>query len=85
MIHKFSQAHQTRWGRGEYKVQLNVPGSPRPMGYCDGSVEDEAELRQMAEEEGVEHLVITKRPLKTGREVWTIGDPTAKPAVSDDD
>lgn len=33
-------------------MQLDVPGSTRPMGYCDGSAEDEAELRRIAESEG---------------------------------
>jgi len=45
------------------------------MGYCDGTEEDEAELRAMAESEEVDDLPIHKKYLKTGREIWTVGNP----------
>ncbi|MCB9751236.1 MAG: hypothetical protein H6713_14770 [Myxococcales bacterium] len=77
MIHPYSNATQTKWNRGEFRVQLNLPNNSRPMGYCDGSAADEAELRAMAEEEGVHALAIHKKFLKTGREVWTLGGPAA--------
>lgn len=73
MIHPYSHDTLRQWNRGEFKVQLDVPGRRLPMGYCDGSEEDETELRSQAEEEGVEELVIHKKILKTGREIWTLG------------
>ena len=73
MIHPYNNATQTRWNRGEFKVQLNLPNNPRPMGFCDGSPEDLAELLSIAEAEGVGDVQIHKRRLKTGREVWTLG------------
>jgi hypothetical protein len=75
MIYPYSNATQTRWDRGEFKVQLNLPNSPRPMGFCDGSSEDLAELLSIAESEGAEELKIHKKHLKSGREVWTLGGP----------
>ncbi len=75
MIHKYSPENERRWNRGEHQVQLNIPGQTRPMGYCDGTQEDEDELREIAESEDVEDLPIDKRFLKTGRQVWTIGHP----------
>ena len=50
MIHPYDNASQTRWDRGDFKVQLNLPESTRPMGFCDGTPEDLAELRAMAAE-----------------------------------
>jgi hypothetical protein len=73
VIYMYSAEHQTRWNRGEFKVQLNLPGRTRPMGFCDGTEEDEEELRTMAESEEVEQLPIHKKLLKTGREIWTVG------------
>ena len=73
MIHPYSHDTLRQWNRGEFQVQLDVPGRRLPMGYCDGSEADEIELRQQAEEEGVEELVIHKKLLKTGRQVWTLG------------
>lgn len=75
MIHLYSDATLVRWNRGELKVQLNKPGHTRPLGYCDGTEEDEAELRAMAESEEVDDLPIHKKYLKTGREIWTVGNP----------
>ena len=72
MIHPYSNQTQTRWDRGEFKVQLSAQGNPRPMGFCDGSEADLAELRAIAEAEGAEHVDIRKQVLKSGREVWTL-------------
>lgn len=71
MIHPYSNATQTRWDKGDFKVQLLTPGSSRPMGFCDGTEADLAELRQIAEAENAA-LRIEKKVLKTGREVWTL-------------
>jgi len=73
MIYPHDNATQTRWDRGEFKVQLNLPGNPRPMGFCDGSPEDVSELLSMAEAEGAYDVQIHKKVLKTGREIWTLG------------
>ena len=66
-----SNESQTRWDRGEFKVMLESPGSSQPMGFCDGSAADENEILEMAEGEGAE-VMIDKKPLKSGRAVWTI-------------
>ncbi len=73
MIHRYSNETQTRWNHGEFQVQLLPAGSTRPMGFCDGSDEDLAELQSMAEAEGADEMVITRKRLKTGREIWTLG------------
>ena len=73
MIHPYNNGTQTRWNRGEFKVQLNLPNNPRPMGFCDGSPEDVAELLSIGEAEGAEDVSIHKKLLKSGREVWTLG------------
>lgn len=72
MIYPHSNETQTRWDRGEYRVQLSLPENPRPMGYCDGTSADLAELRELAESEGAEHMRIEKKALKSGREIWTL-------------
>lgn len=72
MIHPYSNEAQTRWDRGEFKVQLNQLGSPRAMGFCDGSKADVAELQEIAESEGAEEMRIEKKILKSGREIWTL-------------
>ena len=72
MIHPYSNASQTGWDRGDFKVQLCLPNNPRPMGFCDGSDADLAELRAIAESEGAQDIRIEKKILKTGREVWTL-------------
>ncbi|NOY91258.1 MAG: hypothetical protein GXP55_08610 [Deltaproteobacteria bacterium] len=72
MIHTYSNESATRWDRGEFRVQLLLPNDTRPMGYCDGSAEDLAELTAMAEAEGAGELRIQKKHLKTGREIWTL-------------
>lgn len=72
MIHPHSNETQTRWDRGDFKVQLCLPNNPRPMGFCDGSEADMAELREIAESEGSDSFRIDKKVLKTGREIWTL-------------
>lgn len=72
MIHRHDNASQTRWNRGEFKVQINVPTSDRPIGFCDGSDEDVAELYAIAEAEGADSVEIKRKYLKTGREIWTL-------------
>lgn len=73
MIHPFDNSSQTRWDRGELKVQLHVVGNPRPVGFCDGTEADMAELRERGESEGADEVRIQKKVLKTGREIWTLG------------
>jgi len=73
MIYPYDNSTQTRWDRGEFKVQLTLPNNPHPMGFCDGSPEDVAELLLIAEAEGADDVKIHKKHLKSGREVWTLG------------
>lgn len=75
MIHRYSNDTQTRWDRGEFKVQLLQPNNARPIGFCDGTDEDIAELESIAEAEGAEEMRIIRKALKTGREIWTLGAP----------
>ena len=72
MIYPHSNETQTAWDHDGYQVQLSLPGNPRPMGFCDGSAADEAELREQAEAEGADSFRIEKKRLKSGREVWTL-------------
>ena len=72
MIHPYSNETATRWDRGDFKVQLQVPTNSRPMGYCDGTDEDVAELTAIAEAEDASQIRISKKVLKTGREIWTL-------------
>lgn len=72
MIYRHSNETQTAWDRGDYKVQLLLPNNPRPMGFCDGSDADVAELEGIAEAEGAGGIRIEKKVLKTGREMWTL-------------
>lgn len=74
MIHYYNNKTQTRWDRGEFKVQLLVPNNSRPLGFCDGTAEDVAELKSIAEAEGADEMQISKNVLKTGREIWTLGE-----------
>jgi len=71
VIHPFSNATQTRWDKGEFKVQLMTPQSSRPMGFCDGTAGDRAELQGIAEAESAS-MRIEVKVLKTGREIWTL-------------
>jgi hypothetical protein len=73
MIHPYDNSTQTRWDRGELKVQLCVRNTPRPIGFCDGTDADLAELRAVAEAEGAEAVEIERKVLKSGREIWTLG------------
>jgi hypothetical protein len=71
MIHPFSNATQSRWDKGEFKVQLLLPTTTRPMGFCDGTPADVAELKAIAEAEN-SSMKIEVKVLKTGREIWTL-------------
>ena len=73
MIYPCTNETQTRWNHGEYRVQLLPEGSTRPFGFCDGSSEDLAELRGIAESEGADEMTITRKHLKSGREIWILG------------
>ena len=59
--------------RGELQVQLVQPNNPRPIGFCDGTAVDAAELRAIAEAEGADEFLLHKKVLKSGREIWTLG------------
>jgi len=72
MIYPYSNETQTGWDRGNYQVQLSLPGNDRPMGFCDGSDADVAELQAIAESEGADQMRIEKKLLKSGREIWTL-------------
>ena len=73
MIRKYSNETQTLWNRGEFKVQLMVPTSNLPIGFCDGSDEDIAELEAIAEAEGADGITIHRKYLKSDRQIWTLG------------
>ena len=73
MIYPYDNSTQTRWDRGELPVQLCLPNTPRPIGFCDGTEADVAELRALAESEGAETVTIAKKVLKSGREILTLG------------
>lgn len=75
MIHEYNNANQTRWDHGDFKVQLRAHGRDRPIGFCDGTAEDLAELQTIAEQEGATDFPIAKKMLKSGREMWTLGAP----------
>jgi len=72
VIHPYSNETQTLWNRGEFRVQLNQPENTRPLGFCDGSDSDVLELQERAESEGAAEFRIEKKPLKSGREIWTL-------------
>lgn len=72
MIYPYGNETQTKWDRGEYRVRLELPNNPRPIGFCDGTEVDLAELRSIAEAEGADDIRIEKKRLKTGREIWTL-------------
>ncbi len=77
MIYPHSNETQTRWDHGDYQVQLMLPDNPRPVGFCDGSAADVAELTERAEAEGADSIRVQKKRLKTGREIWTLHAATA--------
>ncbi len=83
MIHRYSNATQTRWNHGDFKVQLMSTGSTRPIGFCDGTDEDLAELQGIAEAEGADDFQLARKLLKTGREIWTLGGPVEPEADLD--
>ena len=70
-IERHSNETQTRWDRGDFSVMIKSTTSDRPIGFCDGTDEDEAEIVQTASYEGAE-VEIDKKLLKTGREIWTV-------------
>ena len=72
MIHPYVNQTQTKWDRGLLQVQLIQAGNSRPLGFCDGTPEDLASLRERAESEGAEQMQIKKQVLKSGREIWTL-------------
>ncbi len=74
MVHRYSNKSLALWERGEVKVKIISPTSERPIAYCDGTDEDIEELRAIAEEEGAELPPIQRKILKTGREIWTMGE-----------
>ena len=71
MIHPYCNATQSKWDKGEFKVQLLLPETTRPMGFCDGTAADIAELKAIADAENAA-MTIEKKVLKTGREIWTL-------------
>jgi len=80
MIVRYDLEALQRWNRGELQVEVRVPGSDRPVAYCDGTEDDVRELERIAQSEGTELPEIHRRVLKTGREIWTIGElPEAPP------
>ena len=72
MIYPHGNDTQTKWDRGQYRVRLDLPNNSRPMGFCDGTDADIAELRAIAQAEGADGFRIDKKLLKTGREIWTL-------------
>ena len=82
MIHPYSNATQTAWDRGELKVQLMVPANSRPMGFCDGTAADIAELKAIADAENTS-MTIDVKVLKSSREVWTLRSEGGTPDASD--
>lgn len=71
MIHPYSNTTQSKWDKGEFKVQLLLPQTSRPMGFCDGTPADVAELKAIADAEN-SSVKIEVKVLKTGREIWTL-------------
>ena len=72
MIYPYTNETQTRWDRGDFQVQLSQPENPRPIGFCDGTQADLAELQERAESEGASGVQIEKKHLKSGREIWIL-------------
>ena len=82
-IDRHSNESQTKWDRGGYAAMIISPTSSQPIGYCDGTPADEAEIVEMAEAEGAE-VRIDKKTLKSGREQWTVST-TSDTSFADDD
>jgi hypothetical protein len=70
-IEPTSNEAKTKWEHGEFQVMIQSPQSSGPIGFCDGHRADEEEILEQAMQEGAE-VVIDKKKLKTGREVWTV-------------
>lgn len=70
-IEPHSNETQTKWDHGEFQVMIKSPQSSRPLGFCEGDKADEEEIVEQAMQEGAE-VVIDKKRLKTGREIWTV-------------
>ena len=85
MIHPYNNVTLNQWVRGELQVQVLVPTSDRPIAYCDGTEADIIALRQIAESEGTELPTIHRKVLKTGRQIWTIGEAPPPSAFDDGD
>jgi hemolysin-activating ACP:hemolysin acyltransferase len=66
-----SNETQTKWEHGEFQVMIQSPATNQPIGFCDGVRADEEEILEQAMQEGAE-VVIDKKKLKTGREIWTV-------------
>ncbi len=71
MLEPHSNETQTRWDNGDFKVMVMSPTMSAPIGFCEGTSQDESEILETAETEGVE-VIIEKKALKTGREIWTV-------------
>lgn len=70
-ISPHSNETQTQWDRGNFQVMIKSTTSDKPIGFCEGSAQDEESLIEQANQEGVE-VRIDKKSLKTGREIWTV-------------
>ena len=75
MIHPYNDETQTLWDRGVLAVQLVHASEPRTIGFCDGTAADAAEFRRIARARDGDRLVLVRRVLESGREVWTLGGP----------
>ncbi len=84
MVTPYTLDAQRRWDRGEFKVQVLLPTNTRPVAFCEGTDEDIAELAAIAEEEGTDLPTIHRKYLKTGREIWTMGEPPVLDEDPDD-
>lgn len=70
-IEPHSNETQTKWDHGDFQVMVKSPQIDRPLGFCQGTAADENEIVEQAMNEGAE-VVIDKKVLKTGREIWTV-------------
>ena len=61
-----------RDGTGATSESSSQPENPRPIGFCDGTQADLAELQERAESEGASGVQIEKKHLKSGREIWIL-------------
>ncbi len=71
-IYEHNNQNESLWSKGKYQVMIKTPRSDRPFGYCDGTTEDENTLIATAEREGLDQVRISRKHLKTGREIWTV-------------